>query len=210
MIDIWRPYLEVDSDEYPAQDSDKYAAHEASTKQLKRLVYLYRTRFEMAHQTMLIAPGLLTLINEVFRKPEASDAQFWFILAARGCLSIASWCKGLRGITEGLMAMGWRNGAFKREGWADNNLVKDIRSTTRALLQDGKYSSLYPISLDSVSENIEDIGMEALAGEFQRLNTQNEPRGKEAEVPSEEHIWKGNLRDLSLTLTEATEEEEYI
>jgi hypothetical protein len=159
---------------------------------------------------MLITPGLITLINEIYRKPDAPDAQFWFILTARGCLSIASWCKGLRGITEGLMTMGWRNGTFKREGWADNSLVEDVRSTTRALLQDGNYNSLYPINLDSISEDIEDIGMEALAGEFQRLNAQNEPRGKEAKVPSEQHIWKGDYRDLSLTLTEATEEEEYI
>lgn len=158
---------------------------------------------------MFITPGLITLINEIFRKPDAPDAQFWFILTARGCLSIASWCKGLRGITEGLMTMGWRNGTFKREGWVENSLVEDVRSTTRALLQDGSYSSLYPISLDSVSENIDDIGMEALAGEFQRLNAQNEPRGKEAAVPSEQHVWKGDPRDLSLTLTEATEEEEY-
>jgi hypothetical protein len=210
IIDVWRPYLEARSDKYAAQDSDEYAAHGASVKQLKRLVYLYRTKFESTHQTILITTGLLTLINEVFRQPDASDAQFWFIFAARGCLSIASWCKGLRGITEGLMTMGRRNGAFKREGWADNSLVKDVLSTTRTLLQDGNYSSLYPISLDSVSENIEDIGMEALAEEFQRLNAQNEPRGKEAEVPSEQHIWKGDLRDLSLTLAEATEEEEYI
>jgi hypothetical protein len=159
---------------------------------------------------MLITPGLITLINEIYRKPDAPDAQFWFILTARGCLSIASWCKGLRGITEGLMTMGWRNGTFKREGWADNSLVEDVRSTARALLQDGNYNSLYPINLDSISEDIEDIGMEALAGEFQRLNAQNEPRGKEAKVPSEQHIWKGDYRDLSLTLTEATEEEEYI
>ncbi|SPJ81559.1 related to nitrate assimilation regulatory protein nirA [Fusarium torulosum] len=210
ILDIWRPYLEARSDEYAAQDSDEYSAHEASAKQLKRLVYIYRTKFESTHQTMLITPGLLTLINEIFRKPDASDAQFWFIFAARGCLSIASWCKGLRGTTEGLMTLGSRNGTFKREGWADNSLVEDVRSTTRTLLQDGNYSSLYPINLNSVSENIEDIGMESLAGDFQRLNAQNEPRGKEAEVPSEQHIWKGDHRDLSLTLTEATEEEEYV
>ncbi|KAH7245442.1 hypothetical protein BKA59DRAFT_544717 [Fusarium tricinctum] len=209
IIDIWRPYLEPRNDEYAAQDSEEYAAHEASAKQLKRLAYLYRTRFESTHQTMLITPGLITLINEIYRKPDVPDAQFWFILTARGCLSIASWCKGLRGITEGLMTMGWRNGTFKREGWADNSLVEDVRSTTRALLQDGNYNSLYPINLDSISEDIEDIGMEALAGEFQRLNAQNEPRGKDAKVPSEQHIWKGDYRDLSLTLTEATEEEEY-
>ncbi|KAM0324024.1 hypothetical protein ACHAPQ_008486 [Fusarium lateritium] len=207
---MWRPYLEGRSDELAAQDSDEFAAYEASLKQLKRLVYLYRTRFETTHQTMLITPGLLTLINEIFRKPNAPDAQFWFILAARGCLSIASWCTGLRGITEGLMTMGWRNGTFKRDGWADNSMVEDVRSTARTMLQDGTYNSLYPISFYSVSENIEDIGMEALAGEFQRLNALNEPRGKEVEVPSEQNVWKGDPRDLSLTLAEATEEEQYI
>ncbi|KAF9767861.1 hypothetical protein IL306_014910 [Fusarium sp. DS 682] len=159
---------------------------------------------------MFIAPGFLTLINEVFRKPDTSDAQFYFMLAARGCLSVASWCKGLRGITEGLMTIGWQNGTFKREGWTDNSMIEDIRASTRALIQDGSYSSLYPISLDSTSESMDDIGMEALAGEFQRLSSQNEPpRGKEVEMTNSRNAWKGDQRDLDLTLTEATEEEEY-
>jgi hypothetical protein len=172
-------------------------------------MYLYRRRFEATNQTMLITPGYLTLINEVFREPDGFDAQFWFILAARGCLSIASWCKGLRGIVEGLMTIGSQKGIFKRHGWANNSMVEDIFSATRALVQDGSYSSLYPISLDSSGDNIEDIGMEALAKEFQRLNAQFELREKEVEMVSEREIWKGDPRDLSLTLSEATEEEEY-
>ncbi|KAF4501331.1 nitrate assimilation regulatory nirA [Fusarium agapanthi] len=170
----------------------------------------HRKHFELTNLTMFITPGLLTLINEVFQNPGTSDAQFYFILAARGCLSIASWCKGLRGITEGLMTIGWQNGTFKREGWTNNSMIEDIRATTRALNQEGTYSSLYPINLDSASESMDDIGMEALAGEFQRLSSQNEPtRGKEVEMTSEPNAWKGNQRDLDLTLTEATEEQEY-
>ncbi|CAG7558278.1 unnamed protein product [Fusarium equiseti] len=209
IIDIWRPFLESYQDAYASRNSSANAAHTASVQQLKRLLYVYRTRFESTHMTMFITPGFLTLINEVFRNPEASDAQFWFILSARGCLSIASWCKGLRGITEGLMTIGWQNGTFKRHGWAENSMIEDIRSATRALVQDGAYSSLYPISLDSVSEDMGDIGMEALAGEFQRLTAQNEPRGQEVEMTGEQQIWKGDQRDLNLTLSEATEEEEY-
>lgn len=88
-------------------------------------------------------------------------------------------------------------------------MIEDIRATTKALVQGGTYSSIYPISLDSVSEDIEDIGMEALAGEFQRLTAQNEPSGKEVEMTSEQKVWKGDQRDLTLTLSEATEEEDY-
>ncbi|KAF5664799.1 nitrogen assimilation transcription factor nirA [Fusarium heterosporum] len=166
-------------------------------------------RFESTHQTMFITPGLIALINEVFRKPHASDAQFWFILAARGCLSVAAWCKGGCGIIEGLMAVGRQNGTFKREGWISNVMVEDILSTTQSLVQDGTYDSVYPINFDSVSENIQDIGMQALAKEFKRLDAQSEAQGQEAEVLSEQKVWKGDLRDLDLTLTEATEGEEY-
>ncbi|KAM0342552.1 hypothetical protein ACHAPU_009404 [Fusarium lateritium] len=210
IINIWRPFLEAESNEFARRDSVDNAAYDASVKQLKRLLYSYRTRFESTHQTMFITPGLITLINEVFRKPNASDAQFWFILASRGCLSIAAWCKGVRGIIEGLMTVGRRNGTFRRDGWVSNVMVEDIQSTTRTLAQDGTYDSVYPINFDSVSEKIEDIGMEALAGEFQRLNSQSKPHGKKAEAPSEQKVWKGDFRDLDLTLTEATEEEEYI
>ncbi|KAF4969498.1 hypothetical protein FSARC_3284 [Fusarium sarcochroum] len=191
IIDIWRPFLENSPDEYVELNGTANAAYEASVHQLKRLVYLYRKRFESTHQTMFITPGLLSLINEIYRNPGTSDAQFWFILAARGCLSIALWCRGLRGIAEGLMTIGSQSGVFEREGWSDNTMVRDIRATTRL-------------------ESIEDIGMEALAGEFQRLNTQHEPRERNTEIPREPEIWKGDPRDLSLTLSEATEAEEYI
>ncbi|RKL15087.1 hypothetical protein BFJ70_g15550 [Fusarium oxysporum] len=210
IIDIWRPFLQRRSHEEAGESELATATHEASVHQLKRLVYLYRKRFESTNLTMFITPGFLTLINEVFRNPSTSDAQFYFILAARGCLSIASWCKGLRGITEGLMTIGWQNGTFKREGWTNNSMIEDIRATTRELNQEGTYSSLYPINLGSTSESMDDIGMEALAGEFQRLSSQNEPtRGKEVEMTSEPNVWKGDQRDLDLTLTEATEEEKY-
>ncbi|KAM0542362.1 hypothetical protein ACHAPJ_012827 [Fusarium lateritium] len=210
IIDVWRPFLETGPDEYTELNGMASAAYEASIHQLKRLVYLYRKRFESTNQTMFITPGLLSLINEVFRNPGTSDAQFWFILAARGCLSIALWCRGLRGIAEGLMTIGSQSGVFDRDGWADNTMVRDIRATTRLLVRDGTYNSVYPINLDSISEDIEDIGMEALAGEFQRLNTQHEPRERNTEVTREPEIWKGDPRDLSLTLSEATEAEEYI
>ncbi|KAF5238407.1 hypothetical protein FAUST_5464 [Fusarium austroamericanum] len=209
IIDIWRPFLERHQDEDAAQSSTAIAAHMASVQQLKRIIYMYRTRFESTNSTMIMTPGFLTLINEVYRHPEAPDAQFWFILSARGCLSVASWCKGLRGITEGLMAIGWQNGTFRRQGWTGNSMIENVRAATRALVQDGTYSSLYPINLDSVSEDMEDIGMEALAGEFQRLTAQNEPRGQEVEMTTEQPVWKGDPRDLSMTLSEATEEEEY-
>ncbi|UZP39173.1 hypothetical protein NXS19_006989 [Fusarium pseudograminearum] len=209
IIDIWRPFLERHQEEDAAQSSTAIAAHTASVQQLKHIIYTYRTRFELTNATMVMTPGFLTLINEIYRHPEAPDAQFWFILASRGCLSIASWCKGLRGITEGLMTIGWQNGTFRRQGWAGNSMIEDIRTATRALVQDGAYSSLYPISLDSVSEDMNDIGMEALAGEFQRLTAQNEPRGQEVEMSIEQPVWKGDPRDLSMTLSEATEEEEY-
>jgi hypothetical protein len=107
------------------------------------------------------------------------------------------------------MTIGSQKGIFKRHGWADNSIIEDIFSATRALVQDGSYSSFYPISLDSTSDNIEDTGMEALAGEFQRLNTRFEPRGKEIVIMSEQEIWKGDPRDLRLMLGEAMNEEAY-
>ncbi|KAM0369154.1 hypothetical protein ACHAPY_011174 [Fusarium culmorum] len=209
IIDIWRLFLETYNNAYGARNANADAIHEVSVYQLKRLMYYYRKRFESTNLTMFVTLGFVTLINEIYRKPTAPDAQFWFILAARGCLLIASWCRGVRGITEGLMSIGWQNGTFKRHGWANNNMIEDIRATTKALVQGGTYSSIYLISLDSVSEDIEDIGMEALAGEFQRLIAQKEPSGKEVEMTSEQKVWKGDQRDLTLTLSEATEEEDY-
>ncbi|KAF5017279.1 hypothetical protein F66182_10816 [Fusarium sp. NRRL 66182] len=205
---IWRPFLGTGVDKYMARNGTPSAAYEASVRQLKRLVYLYRKRFETTNLTMFITPGLLSLINEVFRKPDAPDAQFCFILCARGCLSIAGWCRGLRGITEGLMSIGWQSGVFRRPGWTNQSMIEGIRVTTRTLAGHETYSSLYPINLDPTTENIEDISMEVLAREFRRLTCQYERRERNVEMV--EQSWKGDPRDLSLTLSEATEPEEYI
>jgi hypothetical protein len=191
-----------------AQSTTANEAYGASAKQLKRLAYLYRKTFESTNPTMLVTPGFISLLNEIFRNPDVSDAQFWFIFSIRGCLSIAPWCRGLRGISEALMTIAWQSGLFQRRGWT-NSMIEDIRTTTRALAQDNTYSSLYSINLDTLGDTIEINNMELLAREFRRISFQYEPSGKSIDMDDEREIWKGDPRDLNLTLSEATEVEEY-
>ncbi|KAF4463317.1 Conidial development fluffy [Fusarium albosuccineum] len=204
MLDIWRPFLDdksppVSSD-YKPRSSSPRNAYDASVRQLKRLVYLYRKRFETTNLTMLITPGYLYLLNEVFQSGDSPDAQFSFILSVRGCLSIARWCRGLSGISKAFISYGRRIGIFQRPGW-DTGMIEDIRAATMALVPDGGYSSLYPISLDPAGNTIEADNMEALANEFQQLAMQEVLHHK-SETPE---AWKGDPRDLNLTLSEATE-----
>jgi hypothetical protein len=198
----------MDSVDNMAQSTTANEAYGASAKQLKRLVYLYRKTFESTNPTMLVTPGFLSLFNEIFRNPDVSDAQFWFIFCIHGCLSIAPWCRGLHGISEALMTIAWQSDLFQRRGWT-NSMIEDIQATTRALAQDNTYRSLYPIKLDSSDDTIQINNMEVLAREFRRLAFQYEPSGRSIEIDHEWEIWKGDPLELTLTLSEATEVEEH-
>ncbi|KAH6949605.1 hypothetical protein DER45DRAFT_495033, partial [Fusarium avenaceum] len=51
-------------------------AYGISAKQLKWLIYLYRKIFKLTNPTILITPGFLSLLNEIFYNPNISNAQF--------------------------------------------------------------------------------------------------------------------------------------
>ncbi|KAH8889052.1 hypothetical protein GQ53DRAFT_653152 [Thozetella sp. PMI_491] len=217
IMDLWRPFLDASNgvrlQTFSSADNVPIAAYNASVQQLKRLVFLFRKRFESNSGTVLVTPGLLYLVNEVLRESESAEAQFYFVLSTRGCLSMASWCPGLCGVTKGLFSLAWRNGLLQRRGWADG-VIKDLQQASKMLTRHPVYSSLYPIDLDSGTDAIESVSMEMLANDFHQLAHSGE-LDKDAEDMADEQpeayplIWKGDVRDLNLTLAEPTHPESW-
>ncbi|TPX12588.1 uncharacterized protein E0L32_000765 [Thyridium curvatum] len=214
IMHIWRPFIEArQRNGLPPPTSvtlgDRPAiAYRASVNQLKRILLSYRERFETTHLTMLITPGYLYMLNEVFRDSDSPEAHFYFLLSMRGLLSIAPWCQGLSGIAKAFFSLGWRNGVFRRHGWADN-LIEDVKLAT----VDTKYSSLYPIDLSQADDDTGRGNMETLASEFQNLvlasHDADHADGLESDAGDQVPIWKGDPRDLDLSLSQATKEEPY-
>lgn len=184
------------------------AAYNASIQQLERLVYQFRKSYEATNLTILVTPGYLYLVNEVFRNCAAPDAPFYFLLATHGYLAIGPWCRGISGIAKAFMSFGDRMGVFDRAEWT-LGLIETVRTAIEELDRNETYSSLYPIDLDVDHDGIKTGNMEVLANEFGSLAVQRglphkKPwRGRVEEQSQEQlEVWKGDQRDLSLTLGE--------
>ncbi|ORY16396.1 hypothetical protein BCR34DRAFT_597685 [Clohesyomyces aquaticus] len=83
IIEIFRPFL---SD--PKSRPSLISA--ASLKQLKRLVYIYRSRFVASKCSFLYQPGLLYLVNCLLKDVENNEAHFYFLLCIGGYLDLAA------------------------------------------------------------------------------------------------------------------------
>ncbi|KFA79959.1 hypothetical protein S40288_05116 [Stachybotrys chartarum IBT 40288] len=209
LMDVWRPFLGTARQSVKAERDFSTAAFDTSLRQLKRLIFLYRKDHETTNRTILTTPGYVSLINEILRHSDTPDAHVSFILAMRGCLAVAPWSRGLNGITKALISLASQVKIFERPGW-DVDTVESVRTEALGLASDGMYNSAYPIDLDLSREDIQTGSMEVLAYDFQelallsRLKHRNERR---EEVVEDRGVWKGDPRDLTLTLSEATQDD---
>ncbi|KAG6002674.1 hypothetical protein E4U43_001078 [Claviceps pusilla] len=212
ILDVWRSFLprnrKGNLQSFSSPDNTPVAAYNASIRQLKRLVYQFRKSYEATNLSILVTPGYLYLVNEVFRNCAAPDAQFYFLLATHGYLAIGPWCRGISGIAKALLSFGDRMGVFDRAEWT-MGLIETVRTAIEELDRNETYSSLYPIDLDADHDGIKTGNMEVLANEFGSLAVQRglphkKPwRGRVGEQEQEQlEVWKGDQRDLSLTLGE--------
>ncbi|KAK5652939.1 hypothetical protein OQA88_9418 [Cercophora sp. LCS_1] len=186
ILDLWRPFLEPkrhakletlpSSDKYPA-----IAAYNASVRQLKRLIYLNRARFDATNLTILFSPGYLYLLNEVYRHSDTPDAQFYFILAMRGYLRMAPWDN-------------------PETGWADR-LLEDMQVATAAAGAGEDYKSMYLVDLGGSDEDLEAGSMEKLAKGFQKLALEKGTKEEEKEEEKAPDAWTGNPENGIFTVS---------
>lgn len=214
-MDLWRPYLKADDADGQQVEITAYryarSAYSSSLRQLQRLIYTYRKNCEETHPTMLITPGLVSLLNEVFRDSSSPNAQLYFFLSMHGLLEMAPWCHGLCGIMKAFLGLGVRSGVFQRPGW-DGSVVEGIERAAAELGQGVVYSSAYPIDLTLEANDMESGSMEVLATEFQHSlshddasnNSEANP-GDDGAAAGDTPMWRGDPRDLNLTLCKATE-----
>jgi hypothetical protein len=174
-------------------------------QQLKRILFLYRQRFEETNQTMLVTPGFLYLLNDIYRHIDSPEAHFYFVWCLRGCLAIGTWSPGLSGISKAFLSLGRRLGVFERYGWGENVLGAGEKAAVAALAEDGVYRSLYPINIGLVDASKGEMAnMEELAYEYQQRGQQRTRDGSSALEDDAKDVWKGDPMDLELTLSEAT------
>jgi len=174
ILDLWRPSLDtfqpVRLRSLPtAATRWLVIVYDASVRQLKRLVYLYRKRFESRNPTMLVTFGYKYLLNEVIGNSAAPESQFYFIVALRGYLHLARWSYAMCGMARAFFSMGSRTGIIQRFG--AEALRHEIQSAAAGLGVEAVYSSSYPIDLELADDDMEGGNMESLANEFRHHMT---------------------------------------
>jgi hypothetical protein len=103
IIEAFRPFSS-DSKSRPSLVSA------ASLKQLKRLVYIYRSSFIASKCTFLYQTGLLYLVNCLLKDVENNEAHFYFLLCIGGYLDLAACFPVIGSITKSIFQMAVDNG----------------------------------------------------------------------------------------------------
>ncbi|KAF2466264.1 uncharacterized protein BDR25DRAFT_203752, partial [Lindgomyces ingoldianus] len=83
IIDTFRPFSSE-------PQSKPVVVTAASIKQLKRLIYIYRSTFVSSNAMILYQPGLLYLVNYLLKDVDNNESHFYFLLCMGAYLKLAS------------------------------------------------------------------------------------------------------------------------
>ncbi|KAK1756403.1 hypothetical protein QBC47DRAFT_379891 [Echria macrotheca] len=219
ILDLWRPFLDHDRHtplpNFPPVGYTPGAAFNASNRQLQRIAYTYRHRFESCQATSFVSPSFLYLINNVIHGgSETREAQFDFLMSVRGYITLARWSPVLVGVIKGSIGLAWQFGVMQRFTCADD-LVKEIQDIPDSTdVEEPEYQSLYPVDIGKPPEDIEEVSMEKLAKGFEKIVLQDRENGKKPETDGakggNQPVWTADPRDLVLTLSEATDVDAFV
>ncbi|KAK3937143.1 hypothetical protein QBC46DRAFT_393363 [Diplogelasinospora grovesii] len=194
VLDLFRPFLDSPQPlklaTFSYIDSTPRAVFGASVSQLKRLIYIYRSTYEVADFSALYQSGLLYLINAILEDVNKwelfseNEAKFYFYLCIRAYELLALHVPVIGvGIVGGIYSIALKR--FRN----DSRIPKDVdfpshalsilqriqKRSKKAMLRDSKgIKSEYPIDLKAAQENLEAASMEKLAGEAEKFVMSNQ------------------------------------
>ena len=200
IVDLLRPYAGAEPQPklmtFESSDATPDNVIAASIRQLKRLVYTYRLRFETANFNIMWHTGMLYIINHILHENATRDSEFYFLLCLRGYQRLGRYVPIVGGIVQSLFALAIRGGTILPE--EAQRLFGEMKSETEIV---GRFWSTYPIDLHTVSTNSKAASLETLVRDFNELTVNTPPVEKRVEpvveMPPE---WKGDAGLLSATL----------
>lgn len=189
IIDLFRPLFEYPPQErlltFSAFDSHPVTVFSASIKQLKYLIYNFRSRFHDPTFSILWQSGMLYLINAFLRDCSQTEAQFYFHLCMRGYQRLASCVPIVRGIVLSILNIAVKSDVML-PAHAQNLFVEVMQeSAKRFTTGKQKYMSLYPIDHVVAVKDLKAATLEVLAQEFEDLMLSNED-----ETSMSTNIWR--------------------
>jgi hypothetical protein len=201
IVYVLRPYAGIEPQPklttFSSSDATPDNVVAASIRQLKRLIYTYRLRFETANFDILWHTGMLYVMNHILHENATRDSEFYFLLCMRGYQRLGRYVPIVGGIMQSLFAMAIRTGTILPE--EARRLFGEMRNETEIV---GRFWSTYPIDLRMVSTNSKAAALETLVREFNEMTLESSPTVERraepvVEMPPE---WKGDAGLLSATL----------
>jgi hypothetical protein len=202
IVHVLRPYAGIEPQprlaSFASGDATPDNVVAASIRQLKRLVYTYRLRFETANFNILWHTGMLYIMNHIVREDATHDSEFYFLLCLRGYQRLGRYVPIVGGIVQGLFALAIRGGAILPD--EARRLFGEMRRETEIV---GRFWSTYPVDLHMMSRNSNAASLETLVRDFNEMTVASGPPAVETrpgpvvEMPPE---WKGDAGLLSATL----------
>lgn len=194
VIDLFRPFAEEQPQpkilSFTGDAATPTAIVMVSIKQLKRIVYQYRSNFESAKYSIIWQSGMLYLVNHILREYSSKEAQFYFLLCMRGYQYLARHMPFVSGIVQSLFTVAMRLGIVLPDD--AQRLLNEVQSEND---RSQEFLSAYPVDLQVASIDPSAATLEKLTQDFQMkiiLETDLDPH---------KHIWKGDTASLSETLT---------
>lgn len=184
VIDLFSPFLNLEGQQrlasFASADSRPHAVIAASVRQLKHLVYMYRSRFDRATSSILWHAGMLYILNSILRSCPQVEAQFYFLLCMRGYQRLASCIPMAEGIVRSILSIAVREDVMLP---ADaKKLFAEINKETERLRVVGRkeFASAYPVDLALAAEDAHAGSLEELSRNFEAVTLVDGIKGKKA------------------------------
>jgi hypothetical protein len=165
VLDMFRPLLDKATEKgsrwSPAE------IFEASTRQLKRLILVYKTRHQSASYTIFWSSALLYVANSVLRDTSDPERRFYFLLCIHSLQDLYPSYPVLNGVVQGLLTIGVeKKGITVPEA---RQLYQDLRSkATKHMLQERVKGQLV-IDLDLAVIDSNAARMDRLSAKFDEI-----------------------------------------
>ncbi|KAK5311853.1 hypothetical protein LTR93_011561 [Exophiala xenobiotica] len=168
VIDLFRPF----AGEQPQQKLPAFAADgaaptavvAASIKQLKRLVYQYRTHCESDKYSIIWQSGMLYLVNHILQDYSTKEAHFYFLLCMRGYQHLARHMPFVGGVAQSLFAIAMRLGTILPDD--ARRVLTEVRGENSRTQE---FLSAYPGDLQAASTDLPGANLKHLARDFHKL-----------------------------------------
>lgn len=169
ILDIFRPFIHLAPNQlrlktFSCDINTPDAVYMSSVEQLKRLILVYRSKYDSSAYTILWHTALLYVANAVLRDKESNGRRFYLLLCLYGYERLQPSYRVVKAIAKGLLSMALHNGAIT--GDAARRILADLQNKAQEPVS-GVIRANFMLDLDLALLEPEAATAETLAETFE-------------------------------------------